>query len=91
MIAVTAKDVTDRLAHEIGILTVNNVMQILQIERYEDSEAENLATINRLNGLVVDLENQINVLVAQREAAAAHAATAVSKVLVKKRSTGRRK
>lgn len=60
MITVTSQEITSRLAHEIGILTVNNFMQSIQIEKMEVQMATDAATIERLNLLVSDFRAQID-------------------------------
>lgn len=60
--AVTAKELTDRIAGEVGILTVNNIMQTIQIEKLEAKIAEDTETVARLTLLNEDFRTQINVL-----------------------------
>ena len=52
-VIVTAQEVTDKLAVEIGILTVNNFMQTLQIEKMHKRIESDEQVISHLNNTLV--------------------------------------
>lgn len=59
---VTSQEVTDKLASEIGILTVNNLMQTMQIDKLEARISRDADLIHRLHTTIGDLEARINII-----------------------------
>jgi len=58
-VIVTSQEVTDRLAQEIGILTVNNLMQTIQIEKLHAKIEYDIQVISRLNNTIVSQSSEI--------------------------------
>ena len=56
---VTAKELTEKLGNELGILSVNNLMQQLQIEKQAELHAADQVELARLRLLVEDLRTQV--------------------------------
>ena len=58
-VIVTSQEVTDKLAHEIGILTVNNLMQSIQIDKMREKINYDEQVISRLNNQIVSQSSEI--------------------------------
>lgn len=59
-VIVTSQEVTNKLAQEIGILTVNNLMQIMQIEKLNSKSIQDDQIISRLNNMIVSQSAEID-------------------------------
>ena len=73
-IVVTAQEVTDKLASEIGILTVNNFMQAIQIEKMHakiETDEQNTSRLNNMivsqNAEIVRLSKEVDILTTKKK------------------------